>query len=260
MSRTQERLSTGLKVTSATDDASNFAIAQGVRGDVRALSAITQGLNNSKGIGEIALAGVTAISDLLQDIRQKLTELANGGLTTAQRVIVKADFDKLMSQAYGFVSNSNFNGRNLLISDATNVNTISNLNGTNLTLTARSGSSSGVTHLIRSLAGATLGTTGAATDAVNAQSVIAAQYSALETEINTSLGALGAEIRALKFQTDFLTTVNDSTEIGLGNIVDADLARESAELTALQVRQQLGVQVLGIANQQPQILLNLLGN
>ena len=260
LSKTQERLSTGLKVTSATDDASNFAIAQGVRGDVRALGAITQGLNNSKGIGEIALAGVTAISDLLQDIRQKLTELANGGLTTAQRVIVKADFDKLMSQAYGFVSNSNFNGRNLLISDATNVNTISNLNGTNLTLTARSGSGSGITHLIRSLAAATLGTTGAATDSVNAQSVIVAQYSALETEINTSLGALGAEIRALKFQTDFLTTVNDSTEIGLGNIVDADLARESAELTALQVRQQLGVQVLGIANQQPQILLNLLGN
>ena len=260
LSKTQERLSTGLKVTSATDDASNFAIAQGVPGDVRALGAITQGLNNSKGIGEIALAGVTAISDLLQDIRQKLTELANGGLTTAQRVIVKADFDKLMSQAYGFVSNSNFNGRNLLISNASNVNTISNLNGTNLTLTARSGASSGITHLIRSLAGSTLGTDGAATNSVNAQSVIVAQYNALETEINTSLGALGAEIRALKFQTDFLTTVNDSTEIGLGNIVDADLARESAELTALQVRQQLGVQVLGIANQQPQILLNLLGN
>ena len=260
LSKTQERLSTGLKVTSATDDASNFAIAQGVRGDVRALGAITQGLNNSKGIGEIALAGVTAISDLLQDIRQKLTELANGGLTTAQRVIVKADFDKLMSQAYGFVSNSNFNGRNLLISNATNVNTISNLNGTNLTLTARSGASSGITHLIKSLAGSTLGTDGAASNSSNAQSVIAAQYTALETEINTSLGALGAEIRALKFQTDFLTTVNDSTEIGLGNIVDADLARESAELTALQVRQQLGVQVLGIANQQPQILLNLLGN
>ena len=260
LSKTQERLSTGLKVTSATDDASNFAIAQGVRGDVRALGAITQGLNNSKGIGEIALAGVTAISDLLQDIRQKLTELANGGLTTAQRVIVKADFDKLMSQAYGFVSNSNFNGRNLLISNATNVNTISNLNGTNLTLTARSASGSGITHLIKSLAGATLGVDGAASNAVNAQSVIVAQYNSLETEINTSLGALGAEIRALKFQTDFLTTVNDSTEIGLGNIVDADLARESAELTALQVRQQLGVQVLGIANQQPQILLNLLGN
>ena len=186
LSKTQERLSTGLKVTSATDDASNFAIAQGVRGDVRALGAITQGLNNSKGIGEIALAGVTAISDLLQDIRQKLTELANGGLTTAQRVIVKADFDKLMSQAYGFVSNSNFNGRNLLISNATNVNTISNLNGTNLTLTARSGASSGVTHLIRSLAAATLGTNGAASNAENAQSVIIAQYAALEVSTSWS--------------------------------------------------------------------------
>ncbi|MBH68621.1 MAG: flagellin [Rhodospirillaceae bacterium] len=260
LSKTQERISTGLKVSSATDDASNFAIAQGIRGDVRALGAITQGLNNSKGIGEIALAGVTAISDLMQDIRQKLTELANGGITSAQRVIVKADFDKLMSQAMGFVSNSGFNGRNLLISNASDVNTISNLTGANLTLSARSSPNSGITHLLYSLAGAAIGTTGIATDPQNAQSVILAQYKNLETEINTSLGALGAEIRALQFQTDFLTTVNDSTEVGLGNIVDADLARESAELTALQVRQQLGVQVLGIANQQPQILLNLLGN
>ena len=260
LSKTQQRISTGLKVSSAQDDASNFAIAQGIRGDVKALGAITQGLNNSKGIGNVALAGVTAISDLLVDVRQKLTELANGGITSAQRAIIKADFDKLMSQAMSFVDNANFNGRNLLISNATNVNTISNLNGTNLTLSARSTTgTTGIVHLIKSLAGATIGVTGAAGDPGNAQSVIIAQYKNLETEINTSLGALGSEIRALNFQTDFLSTVVDSTEVGLGNIVDADLARESAELTALQVRQQLGVQVLGIANQQPQILLGLLG-
>ena len=260
LSKTQQRISTGLKVSSAQDDASNFAIAQGIRGDVKALGANTQGLNNSKGIGNVALAGVTAISDLLTDVRQKLTELANGGITSAQRAIIKADFDKLMSQAMSFVDNANFNGRNLLISNATNVNTISNLNGTNLTLSARSSTgTTGIVHLIKSLAGATIGVTGAAGDPGNAQSVIIAQYKNLETEINTSLGALGSEIRALNFQTDFLSTVVDSTEVGLGNIVDADLARESAELTALQVRQQLGVQVLGIANQQPQILLGLLG-
>ena len=262
LSKTQQRISTGLKVSSAQDDASNFAIAQGIRGDVKALGAITQGLNNSKGIGNVALAGVTAISDLLTDVRQKLTELANGGITSAQRAIIKADFDKLMSQAMSFVDNANFNGRNLLISDATNVNTISNLNGTNLTLSAQStgaASANSLVHLIRSLAGATIGVTGAAGDAGNAQSVILAEYRSLETQVNTTLGALGSEIRALNFQTDFLSTVVDSTELGLGNIVDADLARESAELTALQVRQQLGVQVLGIANQQPQILLGLLG-
>ena len=262
LSRSQQRISTGLKVSSAQDDASNFAIAQGIRGDVKALGAITQGLNNSKGIGNVALAGVTAISYLLSDVRAKLTELANGGITSAQRTILKADYDKLMSQAMAFVDNASFNGRNLLISNGSDVDTISNLNGTNLTLSAQStpaASNNSLVHLIRSLAGATIGVTGIATDAGNAQSVILHQYTGLETNINTALGSLGSEIRALNFQTDFLSTVVDSTEVGLGNIVDADLARESAELTALQVRQQLGVQVLGIANQQPQILLGLLG-
>jgi flagellin len=263
LSRTQQRISTGLKVSSAQDDASNFAISQGIRGDIKALGAITQGLNNSKGIGNVALAGVTAISNLMQDIRQKLTELANGGISSAQRTIIKADYDQLMSQAMAFVDNANFNGENLLVSNAGAVNTISNLNGTNLSLSAQStgaASATSLVHLIRSLAAGAIGVTGIATDAGNAQSVILAQYKSLETAINTSLGQLGSEMRALDFQTEFLSTVVDATEIGLGNIVDADLARESAELTALQVRQQLGVQVLGIANQQPQILLGLLGN
>ena len=263
LAKSQQRISTGLKVSSARDDASNFAIAQGIRGDVKALGAITQGLNNSKGIGNVALAGVTAISNLLQDIRQKLTELANGGISSAQRTLIKADYDQLMSQAMSFVDNANFNGRNLLISNSTDVNTISNLNGTNLTLSAQStpaAATGSLTHLIRSLAAGSIGVTGISTDAENAQSVILAQYGNLELAINTSLGQLGSEMRALDFQTDFLSTIVDATEVGLGNIVDADLARESAELTALQVRQQLGVQVLGIANQQPQILLSLLGN
>ena len=86
---TQERVSTGLRVNGAKDDASNFAIAQGIRGDLRALTAINQGLNNTKGIAKVALAGATAISNLLQDIRQKLTELSNEGVTTQQRIILR---------------------------------------------------------------------------------------------------------------------------------------------------------------------------
>ena len=95
------------------------------------------------------------------------------------------------------------------------------------------------------------------TTATNAQSVLTEQYSNLESTINIALGQLGADTRALNFQTEFLTSVSDATEEGLGNIVDADLARESAQLTALQVRQQLGVQVLGGANNAPQVLLGL---
>jgi flagellin len=244
----QSRVSTGLKVTGAVDDASNFAIAQGIRGDIRALGAVTQGLNNSKGIGNVALAGATSISDLLQDIRQKLTELSNQGITTQQRTILSNDLNQLLSQASTFVANSVFNNINLL-TGTTNIDTLSNLNGGNLRLTAQTN----VGNNIRSLATATA----AATTATNAQSVLAQQYANLESTMSIVLGQLGAEVRALNFQTDFLAAVTDATEEGLGNIVDADLARESAQLTALQVRQQLGVQVLNIANQAPQTLLGL---
>jgi flagellin len=248
LATTQNRLSTGLKVTGAVDDASNFAIAQGIRGDIRALGAVTQGLNNSKGIGNVALAGATAISDLLQDIRQKLTELSNQGITSQQREILTNDLNQLMSQASNFVANAVFNDVNLL-TGTTNIDTLSNLNGGTLRLTAQTN----VGEQIRSVASVVA----TATTATNAQSILALEYSNLESTMNLALGALGAEVRALNFQTDFLAAVTDATEEGLGNIVDADMARESAQLTALQVRQQLGVQVLNIANQAPQILLGL---
>src|SRR3546814_11799103 len=94
------------------------------------------------------------------------------------------------------------------------------------------------------------------TTATNAQDILDAQYSNLESTVNSALGSLGAEVRALELQTSFLEQISDATEEGLGNIVDADLARESAKLSAYQVQQQLSIQTLGIANQRPQTLLD----
>ncbi|MDF1793200.1 MAG: flagellin [Thalassobaculaceae bacterium] len=248
LATTQNRVSTGLKVTGAIDDASNFAIAQGIRGDIKALGAISQGLNNSKGIANVAIAGATSISDLLQTVRQKLTELSNEGITTTQRAILSNDFAELLSQAANFIDNAVFNGVNLLDTAlaAPSINTLSNLAGGTLTLTNQN-----LRTQVLSLAAVSLGS------ATSAQAVIANAYSDLESVVNAALGSLGAEARALDLQTTFLDQITDATEEGLGNIVDADMARESARLTALQVRQQLGVQVLGIANQAPQILLGL---
>jgi flagellin len=244
---TQNRVSTGLKVAGALDNASSFAIAQGIRSELSAIDSVTQGLNNSKGIGNVAIAGVTGVSNLLSDIRGKLTELANEGITTAQRSILTSDFNELLSQAGNFIANASFNGVNLIKSGATSVNTLSNLSGGTLTLTSQSA----VNTQVLSLAAASL------TSATNAQSVIANQFSNLESVVNTALGSLGAEVRALNLQTEFLEEIRDATEEGLGNIVDADLARESARLTSLQVQQQLSTQTLGIANQRPQTLLGL---
>ncbi|WP_420566485.1 flagellin [Thalassobaculum sp.] len=246
----QNRVSTGLKVTGALDDASNFAIAQGIRGELKAIGAVTQGLNNAKGIGKVAIAGATGISDLLQTVRQKLTELSNEGITTQQRDILTTDFNELLSQAANFIDNAVFNGVNLLDTGnvSPDVNTLSNLTGGTLTLT-------GQDLRTRTLSLAA----GDVSSATNAQSVIANEYSNLESVVNSALGSLGAEVRALELQTSFLEQISDATEEGLGNIVDADLARESARLTSKQVQQQLSIQTLGIANQRPQTLLGLFG-
>ncbi|MCR9175261.1 MAG: flagellin [Alphaproteobacteria bacterium] len=251
---TQNRVSTGLKVGGALDDASNFAIAQGIRGELKALGAVTQGLNNSKGIGKVAIAGTTAISNLLQNVRSKLTELSNEGITSAQRSILVSDFNELLSQANNFLDNAVFNGVNLLDTAAlsTNVNTLSNLNGGTLTLTAQD-----LRTTVGALQGIATIDADTAAAATNAQTVITTEYANLESAVNTALGSLGAEVRALELQTTFLEQISDATEEGLGNIVDADLARESARLTSLQVQQQLSTQTLGIANQRPQSLLGL---
>lgn len=139
-----------------------------------------------------------------------------------------------------------FNGVNLLDSGGANINTLSNLNGGTLSLTAQD-----LRTTINSLAGSSFGS------ATLAQAVLSSEYSDLESAVNTALGSLGAEVRALELQTTFLEQISDATEEGLGNIVDADLARESAKLTALQVQQQLSMQTLGIANQRLQSLLSL---
>ena len=244
---TQGRVSTGLKVASSLDDASAFAVAQGIRGEVRALDSVIAGLNNSKAVGKVAVAGATAVSNLMIDIRQKLTELANSSISASQRTIIQRDFTELVSQAANFVSNATYNGFELLTSGAQTVNTLANLAGGQLSLTAQPN----VKILINSLAASTT------TTAVNAQSVVVGQFTALQTAVAASLGTLGAEVRALDLQTGFLEELRDTTTIGLGNIVDADLARESAKLTSQQIQQELSVQTLSIANTRPNTILSL---
>jgi flagellin len=242
----QNRVSTGLKVIGAVDNASSFAIAQGIRGDIKAYSAVSQGIANAKGTTNIALAGTNAISDLLGDIQAKITEGLNPGNTTQQQAILQADFNNLVSQINQFISSSNYNGRNLLSSAAANANVISNIDGT--TIAVRGNSQ--VTAASTNLAGQSISSTSNALVALT-------QLNAARATIATVLGNLGADTRTIVFQDEFITKLTDAQEVGLGSIVDADLAKESARLQALQVQQQLSIQTLNIANQSPNVLLSL---
>ena len=246
LDKVQDRVSTGLKVIGAVDNASSFAIAQGIRADVKAYGAVSQGIANAKGATGIALAGVNAISDLLGDIQAKITEGMNPGNTTQQQAILQADFNNLVTQINQFISSSSYNGRNLLSSGATNANVLSNIDGT--TIAVRGNSQ--VTAASTALAGQAITSTSAALLALT-------RVNQARSTISTVLGNLGADTRTITFQDDFITKLTDAQEVGLGSIVDADLAKESAKLQALQVQQQLSVQSLNIANQRPSILQQL---
>ncbi len=246
LGKTQDRVSTGLKVVGAKDNASSFAIAQGIRADVKALAAVKQGLANGRGVASVALAATTDISKILSDVKTKIIEGLNPGNTTEQQAILNADYAELVGQILNFIQKAEFNGRNILESGSTNVNVISDIDGGALTLRARN--LEGTAYSL--LNAQSLATTAAASAALTAVNSVMAT-------VNTALGQLGADARALEFQDSFLGSILDATEEGLGAIVDADLARESAKLQAQQVKQQLAVQSLSIANSAPQVLLSL---
>lgn len=255
LDRAQNHVSTGLRVTGAAEDASNFAIAQGVRTDLRAIDAVVQGLNNAKGVAKVGIAGATAVSDLMVDIRKKITEGANEGTTAQQRQILQNDYAEMLAQMRQILENATFNGQNILIEVAipfnlavgtvNDVNVLSNIDGDTLTLRGQR-----IDVNYAQLANEDISTP------ANALSALTAWETAM-TDIGTALGQLGADARALELQTTFLESTRDAVEEGLGNIVDANMARESARLTALQVQEQLAIQTLGLANQRPQTILGL---
>lgn len=246
MDQVQQRVSTGLKVNGAVDDASSFAIAQGLRGDIKAYSAVSQGIANGRGVATIALSVATSISDLIADVKKKIIEGMNAANTSEQQNILNADFMSLSTQINTFISNAVYNGRNILSAGSTSVNVIANIDGTTMTIRSQSAFSVNSSNL----GAQSLSSTVAAFKALSALELA-------ESAIAIALGQIGADVRALNFQADFISQLTDSTTEGLGDIVDADMAKESARLQALQVKQQLGVQTLNIANQRPTILQQL---
>uniref|UniRef100_UPI0021D266E8 flagellin n=1 Tax=Kordiimonas aquimaris TaxID=707591 RepID=UPI0021D266E8 len=171
------------------------------------------------------------------------------GLDTASRNALNNDFTQLRDQITSIVQNAEFNGTNVVNTGGDAIVAITNDSGTN-TITV------GAQDL--SLGGGNVTIT--ATQDINTQTEAAAAVTAIDASIanvNTSLSALGSGSNRLELQQTFVTQLSDSIEVGIGNLVDADLAQASADLQSLQVRQQLGLQALSIANQAPSAVLGL---
>ncbi|MFC4725017.1 flagellin [Glycocaulis abyssi] len=246
---TQNRINTGLSVANAKDNGGIYAIAQRMRADVSAYGVVQDSLNRGISTVDVTLAAGEAISDLLIEMKEKALAAGDTSLDSPSRVALNEDFKALRDQIATIVENAEFNGLNLIDGSATNgFIALANSDGSKtITVGTENLSLSGTIVTITSTA--SFGTASAASD-------IASQIATSLENVNSALARLGTKSKALEIHQTFVTKLSDALESGIGNLVDADMAKESAKLQSLQVKQQLGIQALSIANSAPQSVLS----
>ena len=246
---TSKRVQTGFRVADASDDAAVFAVAQGIRGNIKAYASVQSSLAAGEGLGQVTAAALTGISNLLGDIKAKFANLADGSLTTDQRNVYLNDTRQLLGQVVNYIGQATYNGKNLLEgTDATAVTFVADVTGTTLTLQ---------TTTSLSVSAQTFSNVISAYTSAGGYAAAISGLTTLESLVNSISATVAAQSRSISLQKGFVDDLVDATKKGLGALVDADVAAESATLQSLQVRQQLNIQALSIANQQPNTLLSL---
>jgi flagellin len=246
----QNRINTGLKVATAKDNAAIFHVAQNMRSDTSALNAVKNSMNRATSIADVAMAAAGSISDLLVRMRETVTAAMDRSIDAQSRAAYQQDFQALVRQVSSVINNANFDGANVLNGTITNgIEFLADADATQrLTLRTENMSLGGT--IITLTAAASIATSTTAT------AVLTLVQNSLNN-VNSALARLGATSKRLEQHTVFISKLQDTLNSGIGNLVDADLAVESARLNALQVKQQLGTQALSIANQTPQSILSL---
>ena len=258
MSATQNRISTGLKVQGAKDNAATWAIAQNQRADTSALDSVKSSLNRATSIADVSLAAGAQISDIIVELKAKAVAAADPSASEASRKAYDDEFQSLLKSLQSFADNATFDGENILNGTTANV-------PLSFLASADAQEKIDLNRQDLTLAGLGLAADATANPAVDAPSLLEtadAEAALARVELaleasNSRLAELGAQAKQIEKHNIFVGKLMDSLEVGVGNLVDADLAKESARLQALQVQQQLGAQSLSIANQAPQIILSL---
>ncbi|MEH6664265.1 MAG: flagellin [Brevundimonas sp.] len=246
----QNRINTGKKVNSAKDNGAIWAIAQNQRAEMGALNTVKESLQRGQSTVDVAMAAGESISDLLLQLKEKALAATDETLTTASRSALAEDFDSIRDQITSVIENAEFNGANLLDGSLTG--------GYKALASADGTSTIDVAGEDMSLSGSivTLGAADSITTTTDATASLALVDASI-ANVSASLARMGTSSKALGTHLTFVGKLQDSLEAGIGNLVDADLAKESARLTALQTKQQLGVQALSIANSSTSMLLGL---
>jgi flagellin len=254
----QKQVSTGYRVADSTDDGAAYAIAQGVRSTVGALTSANQQLGDVQGLLSTTQSSMNNISNTMASMRDVLVKLSDGSVTSSDRTNYIQQYNSLLANVKTFVQDANYNGKTL----------IGNISGSSGTFSRvavvrnESGASYGIaTYGGSALYGSIAFTSTELGGAGTVQGLIGTASTATfinkMNSVNNELNTIGASQNYVTNQVSYNSNKVDALNSGVGALVDADLAQESAQLQALQIRQQLGTQALSLANQAPQTLLSL---
>ena len=286
MLQTQNRISTGLRVSSASDNAAYWSIATTMRSDRQSISTVSDALGLGSATGEIASKGIESAISVANKIKDKLVAARTPGV---DREKIQSEITELQSGLKDIVSGASFNGQNWLTGDSTDTDAMSRtlvasfsrgsdgsisigtinvdlskslLVDTQATAADRAGAldtqatttNGGVDYTVLDLD--ISGLTDSADDLGDLEEMMKTVDGAI-TKMTDAASTLGAAQTRIDLQKDFASSLMSAIDKGVGQLVDADMNEESTRLQALQVRQQLGVQALSIANQQAQSILSL---
>ena len=253
LSKSMERLSSGLRINRAGDDAAGLAISQNMQANIRSMNQAVRNANDGISMVQTAEGALNETSNILLRMRELGTQAANGTLTQSQRDNIGVEFTNLQSEIDRISKVTNFNGTNLLDGSLSA--------GTNLQI--GSGNTSNDKLLVKITdAGATTLSVDAASAAVSTQAAAQSSLDKIDSAISavsTLRGGLGAIQNRLQSTINNLQVAVENTSAANSRIVDVDVAAETANMTRAQILTQAGVSVLSQANQAPQLALKLLG-
>ena len=256
LTQVQKQVSTGYRVADAQDDGAAYSVAQGIRSTVGALTSANQQLGTVQGLLSTTESGLNNISNMAASMRDILVKLSDSSTTGADQVNYTQQYNSMLANVKTFIQDADYNGKSL----------IGNLTGSNGTFSrvAVARNESGSTYGIATFSGSAMyGSIAFTSTQLSGASTVAAMITATGTfvnqfnAVNKALTGIGSNINYVNNQVSYNSDKIDSLNTGVGALVDANLAQESAQLQALQIRQQLGTQSLSIANQAPASLLSL---
>lgn len=246
LNQSMQRLSSGLRINSAKDDAAGLGISDRMTSQIRGLNQAARNANDAISLSQTAEGALNETTNLLQRMRELSVQAGNDTNSVDDRASLQAEFDQLVSEIDRIASTTAFNNRLVLDGSFSGIFQI----GANAGQT--------VTVSIGDAQAATLGVTGLLlTDNATAGSAITDIDTAI-ISVDTVRGNLGAVQSRLESTIANLTNVSENLSASRSRILDADIAMETSKMTKSNILQQTGVSILAQANQIPQLALSLL--